>query len=124
MFKLFTVKKRIDFIKFRQVALTQMSEFFIIKFYKNEENQTQFGFVVSKKFSKKAVVRNSIKRRIKAGIADIKPPFTPCLNILLIVKNNVSNATYNSIRADLNQSFLKMQQKLNDQNIDHNTKSL
>ena len=39
--------------------------FLYLKIKKNNLNSSRFGFVVSNKFSKKAVIRNKIKRRLK-----------------------------------------------------------
>jgi ribonuclease P protein component len=43
-------------------------EFLILKTIKNNLNKTRFGFIVSRKVSKKANVRNKIKRRLRALI--------------------------------------------------------
>jgi len=49
----------------------------ILKFQGNELNLTRVGFVVSKKVSKKAVLRNKVKRQlrevVKAELARLKP---------------------------------------------------
>jgi len=51
-------------------------DFIYIKFSENNSENSRFGFIVSTKFSKKAVLRNKIKRLlrevIKAKIKDIK----------------------------------------------------
>ena len=41
------------------------------KFLKNNLTQSRFGFVVSKKVSSKATVRNTIKRRLRKAVGDI-----------------------------------------------------
>ncbi len=50
---------------------------FLCKFFKKEEGGSRFSIVVSKKISKKAVIRNRIKRRlaeaIRLNIADCPP---------------------------------------------------
>ena len=47
-----------------------------LKINNNNLEQSRFGFIVSKKISRKAVVRNRIKRRlreiVRANLADIK----------------------------------------------------
>ena len=43
-------------------------EFLAIKIAPNDSETSRFGFIVSKKISKKAVVRNKIKRRLRESV--------------------------------------------------------
>lgn len=43
-------------------------DFLILKTYKNDLPESRFTFIVSKKVSKKATVRNKIKRRLRSLI--------------------------------------------------------
>lgn len=62
----FFLKKEKDFERVARFGRSQKQGFLVLKFIKNGENMTRFGISVSKKVSKKAVVRNKIKRRISA----------------------------------------------------------
>lgn len=42
--------------------------FLIFKTARNDLNKSRFGFIVSQKVSKKAVVRNKIKRRLRGAV--------------------------------------------------------
>jgi len=42
--------------------------FLIFKTVKNDLNKSRFGFIVSQKVSKQAVVRNKIKRRMRGAV--------------------------------------------------------
>lgn len=42
--------------------------FLIFKTAKNDLNKSRFGFIVSQKVSKQAVVRNKIKRRLRGAV--------------------------------------------------------
>ena len=49
---------------------TSSSRFFLLKTEKNNERFSRFGFVVSKKISKSAVIRNRIKRQIRRCVEE------------------------------------------------------
>ena len=61
----------------------------VTKYLKNNLTSSRFGFVVSKRISKKAVVRNRIKRqlraRIEANIAEIANGY----DMLCVIKRNI-----------------------------------
>jgi ribonuclease P protein component len=61
------IKKRKDFIDISKSDLKWVCPAFIMQIKKKEGIvQNRIGFTVSKKVSKKAVVRNRIKRRLRA----------------------------------------------------------
>jgi ribonuclease P protein component len=64
----------------------------IIKIKKNNLDKSRFGFVVSKKISKSAVVRNSIKRQIRRCIEGKFAEIAPGYDMLLFTKRNIANA--------------------------------
>ena len=43
-------------------------KFLAIKVFPNSSDVSRFGFIVSKKISKKAVVRNKVKRRLRESV--------------------------------------------------------
>jgi len=43
-------------------------DFLIFKILKNDLKESRFGFVVSKTISKKAVIRNKVKRRLREAV--------------------------------------------------------
>src|SRR3989344_6197911 len=54
-----------DFKRVFRNGRTLENQFFRIKFLMNYKNINRFGFIVSNKISKKATVRNNIKRRLR-----------------------------------------------------------
>lgn len=56
-----------DFKKVFRSGRALENQFFRVKFLKNYKNKNRFGFVVSNKLSKKATVRNTIKRRLRSS---------------------------------------------------------
>ncbi|XOB42754.1 MAG: ribonuclease P protein component [Candidatus Nealsonbacteria bacterium] len=70
------LKKKKDFEKVFKLGKGIKLGFIALKINKNNFKNSRFGFVVSLKVSKKAVVRNKVKRRlreiVRARIKDIK----------------------------------------------------
>jgi len=59
------LKKRKDFEKLFKEGKSFKERFIILRVGKNGLNVIRFGFIVSKKVSNKAVVRNKIKRQLR-----------------------------------------------------------
>lgn len=62
------IKKKKDFDLIFKKGASFKNSFLILRVIKNNLDQTRFGFVVSQKVSKKAVVRNKIRRRLSEVI--------------------------------------------------------
>jgi len=59
------LKKKKDFEKTLSQGKNLKGDFLFFKTIKNELEENRFGFIVSKKVSKKAIERNRIKRRLR-----------------------------------------------------------
>ena len=59
------LKKKKDFEKLFKEGKSFKEKFLVLKINKNNLSNNRFGFIVSKKISKKAVVRNKIKRQLR-----------------------------------------------------------
>ena len=64
---------------------------------------TAFGISIGKKVSKKAVVRNRIKRQIKSAIREMLPSIAPGWKIVIIVKSQAVECKYEHFLRELNQ---------------------
>ena len=69
-------------------------DFLILKMVKNNSSQNRFGFIVGTKISKKAVLRNKLKRRlrelVRGKIEKIKKGF----DIILIAQSGLGNRDF------------------------------
>lgn len=63
--------------------------FFLLKFRPNGLSYNRYGFVVSKKIDKRAVVRNKIKRTVRACIERILLQIKSGYDMLFIVRKNM-----------------------------------
>lgn len=62
-----------------------------IKYVCNRLDSTRFGFIVSKKYSKKASERNLIKRRMREIIRKMMPEIKNGCDIVLLVSPGLEN---------------------------------
>lgn len=63
--KINRLKKKKDFERVFKQGRGLKQDFLSLKFAKNNLEATRFGFVVGQKVSRKAVVRNKVKRRLR-----------------------------------------------------------
>ena len=66
--KLNRIRKKKDFEAIFKKGKGFKNRFLALKIVKNNLPESRFGFVISKKVSKKAVIRNKIRRRISEAI--------------------------------------------------------
>jgi ribonuclease P protein component len=79
----------------------------ILKINKNTLSQTRFGFIVSQKVSKKAVLRNKIKRRLREIVREKGKFFKKGLDILLIACPGLEKKDFWEIDETLDKLFKK-----------------
>jgi len=60
----YRLKNKKDFEKVFKKGKSFKEDFLILKIVPNNSNQIRFGFIISQKISKKATLRNKLKRRI------------------------------------------------------------
>ncbi|GAB4474314.1 MAG: hypothetical protein OHK0037_35140 [Elainellaceae cyanobacterium] len=68
---------------------------------------TRIGITVSTKVSKRAVVRNRIKRRIRAALRDLLPGFATDWMIVVIVQPVAVKCNYKEILQELKQLLIE-----------------
>ena len=83
------IKKENDFKKILKNGKLLHSNIFTIKFLENDLDRTRFGFIVSRKISLKAVLRNRIKRILREQIRLCLPRIKKGLDIVVIAKKDI-----------------------------------
>lgn len=87
--------------------------FLIFKSLKNNLGGSRFGFVVSKKVSNKAVLRNKIKRRLRAAVLNIidkkngKPSYNSHFDLIIIALPDIKKKDFAEIQDAITQFFIK-----------------
>lgn len=101
------LKKESDFKKVFSSGKSSGSTLFVLKYAPNHLKNSRFGVVVSNKVSKKAVVRNKLRRRIKAWLQTKQADITPGIDVVIIAKPSATKADLKKIRADLKKAFIR-----------------
>jgi ribonuclease P protein component len=79
--------------------------FVFLRFAKNNLNANRFAFVVSSKISKKAVLRNKIKRQLREIFKKIAFKQQPGLDFLVIAKPGIVGKKFKDIEKEINEAF-------------------
>ncbi|MCD6149424.1 ribonuclease P protein component [bacterium] len=90
-----------DFEKVFKFGQGRHAKILGIKFAKNNLGNSRFGFIVSKKVSPKAVVRNKIKRQareiIQSNLSDIKNG----LDVVIVCHPGITEKNYQEIEKEI-----------------------
>jgi len=97
--------KKKDFERVFKKGKGLKEDFLILKMAKNNLSQSRFGFIVGTKISKKAVLRNKLKRRlrelVRGKIEKIKKGF----DIVFITQPGLENRDFWELEEILNKIF-------------------
>lgn len=107
------LKRRLIFQSVYQQGIRRSSRYFIIRALPVDESLclgsvcTQIGISVSRKVSKKAVVRNQIKRHIREAFRSLLPHISPPWFIVIVVKPEVKECNYEHFLRELEKLLIK-----------------
>lgn len=97
--KNYRLRLKNDFDKLFKEGSFAGQAFLTLGFIKNKLNNSRFAVIVGKKVSKKAVTRNSVKRKtaevIRLSLEQIKPGF----DLVFIAKPEIQGKKYKEIEA-------------------------
>lgn len=82
-------------------------DFLILKILKDDSNQIRFGFIVSQRVSKKATVRNKIKRRISKLVRQKLGKLKKGMDIVLITVPGIETKDFWEMEESLSKLFKK-----------------
>jgi len=91
------LKKKKDFDLVHNKGRFYGGSFLAVKTAKNGLDATRVGFLVGLKISKKAVVRNKIKRRLRASIRKMIFEFKPGYDVVVMVRPQIVDKNYQEI---------------------------
>ena len=80
----------------------------VIKYKVNKEEITKFGFIVSTKVDKKAVVRNKVARHFREVARELLPNIKSGYSVLIIAKKRVLELDFTTIKKQINFAFDKI----------------
>ncbi len=102
------LKKEKDFDRVFKEGKGVVSDEVVIKFIKNDLNNNRFGFIVSKKVSKKAVRRNRIKRVLREQVRSIIQDMSVGWDVIIIARPKISENKSSDINQILGGVFKRI----------------
>jgi ribonuclease P protein component len=102
------LKKKKDFDEVFKKGKGVEGIFLFLKAKNNDLDKSRFGFVVSQKVSKKAVVRNKIKRRLRGIIISKKNFIKSGLDIVILTKKGIEQKNFLEIEKELMELLRKI----------------
>ena len=102
------LKNKKDFERVFKQGKGFKEDFLFLKIAKNNLKENRFGFIVSLKVSKKAVLRNKVKRRLREIIKERLPEIKPGVDIVLIAQKGIEEKDFSEIRETINKLFGKV----------------
>ena len=96
--KRYRLVKDKDFAKVAHYGQKAYSSGFNLKWIKNNQPCSRWGIIVSLKVDKKAVVRNKIKRRLRAILRENIGSLVPGLDVIIITKDQIKKLDYSQLK--------------------------
>jgi ribonuclease P protein component len=97
----YRLRKKSDFQRVRQQRRAVSSRLLTLGWAPNSEQRLRVGFVVSKRISKHAVVRNYIKRLLSEAIRPVLADLPAGWDIVISAKNQVIDTDLNTLTHDI-----------------------
>ena len=101
------LKRKKDFEQVFKKGEGFVEDFLFLKFVLNNLKKSRFGIVVSQKISKKATIRNKIKRRIRAIVSKVLPKIKEGVDLVLVAVPGLENKDFWEIEETINKLFKK-----------------
>ncbi len=101
------LRKKKDFEKVLKRGRGFKEDFLILKVKKNRLKELRFGFIVSQKVSKKAVVRNKIKRRFREAARERIKRINKKVDIILIALPGAEAKDFQETKTTIEKLFKK-----------------
>ena len=103
-----TIKKRADFLAAAKSGLKRGTNSFNLQANPNNLNESRVGYTVSKHVSKLAVVRNRIKRRLKAAVKENEVNFPAGYDFVFIGKLEAEERDFELLKGDIKYALKKI----------------
>lgn len=108
------LKKERDFGKILRSGKKFREDFLLLRVSKNDIDKVRFGISVSKKVSKKATLRNKLKRRLASLLAIYLPRIRKGTDLLFITLPGMELKTFPEIKETIGELFKKSKVLQND----------
>lgn len=105
--KIYRLKRKKYFEQVLKKGKSQGEEFLILKTLKNNLKTNRVGFVVGQKVSKKAVVRNKIKRRMREAVRANLGKLEPGYDLIFLAKKGIEEKSFFEIKKTVEELLRK-----------------
>ena len=105
--KINRLQKEKDIEKVLRRGKAEKEGLLVLKRLKSDTEKTRFGFLISKKVSKKAIERNKIKRRLRELVKDNLQELRQGTDNLLIALPGVEKKDFKQTKEMINKLFKK-----------------
>ena len=102
------LKKRKDFERVFKEGKRYNEKFLFLVTAPNHLSFPRFGFVVNLKVSKKATVRNKIKRRLREIIRGFLPEIKKGIDCVIVARPEIKEATFQEMKEVLSRLIKKI----------------
>ncbi len=102
------LRKKVEFAKTYRLGKSIRTPDFTIKVLKVKEPVIKLGIVVPKKVSKKAVVRNRARRRVREIIRKNISLATPGFFVIVNIYNDLTGLNHNDLERNIIQSLVSL----------------
>lgn len=99
--------KKKDFEKVFKTGRGLKEDFLFLKTVKNNLKESRFGFIIPQKISKKAALRNKIKRRLRELVRIKLPKIKKGVDVILVANPGLEVKDFWEIEDILNKIFKK-----------------
>lgn len=104
----YRLRKNSDFQRLYKTGKRFVSANLVLYYAPSKLTYSQFGFVVSKKVSKKAVVRNSLRRRASAVLQDYFGSIKSPIKAIVLIRKDFSAIKHDALDAEIKQLLSKV----------------
>jgi len=95
------LKKKKDFDNIFKKGRTKAGRLVFLRFLKNNTKEVRISFIVSSKISKKAIIRNKIKRRMREIFKQNIDNIEKGIDMAIIARPEIINKNYQEIKNDI-----------------------
>ena len=111
--KINRLRKEKDFEKLFKKGKSFKNGFLILKIVRNNLEESRFGFIVSQKDSKKATLRNKVKRRLRDIVQQNIGKIKKGIDVALIALPGLEKKNFLETKEILNKLFKNITTNLN-----------
>jgi len=105
--KTYRLTKKKDFDQLIKKGKSIGQDFLVLKFLKTNLKDTRIGFIVSRKVSNKAVVRNRIKRKLREAVRAFLFELKPGYDLVFFAKKEIKDNNFLEIKKAIEGLFQK-----------------